>query len=156
MKMILCSLLILVSCSKMSQDKNTDTLDEWLILDNAIKENWNKVKLEQSMGKPHELKKYKDDQTESYIYNDLKTQYQEWVFSFDQKDYVIEIFLNPHPTMFMDELRKHFANLKCFEKTEPSKIPHIVKNQRYLSCEDGKVKAYYTKYDEVESISVSK
>jgi hypothetical protein len=58
--------------------------------------------------------------------------------------------------MFMDELRKHWANLKCFEKTEPSKIPHVIRNQRYLSCEDGKVKAYYSKFEEVESISVSK
>jgi hypothetical protein len=156
MKMILWSLLILFSCSKITPIQNTPIIDDWFVLDNAMKENWNKIKLEEMMGKPHKLKRYQDNQTESYIYNDSKTQYQEWIISFDPKGFITEIFFNPHPTIFMDELRKHWADLKCFEKTEPSKIPHIIRNQRYLSCEGGKLKAYYSKYDEVESISVSK
>lgn len=135
---------------------NLQTIDEWFVLDNAVREEWKKIRLEQVMGKPHELKKYKDDQVDSYVYNDFKTQYQEWIFSFDQNDSVIGIYFNPHPTLFMGELRKHWANLKCFEKTEPSKIPHVIRNQRYLSCEDGKFKAYYSKFGEVESILVTK
>lgn len=107
MKAMLFTLLILTSCSKMSPNLNVQTVDEWFVLNNAIRENWNKTRIEQAMGKPNELKKYKGDQVESYIYNDTKTQYQEWIFSFDQNDSVIGIYVNPPPTMFMDELRKH-------------------------------------------------
>lgn len=155
MRVILFFLLGFISCSEVDTKPTEKKIDEWFILENAVKENWNKEKLERVLGKPDKILKFQNSQFDSYRYNELKSGYQRWIFDFNQDNVVIGISHSP-TRMFMDELRKHWVNLKCIEKTKPSKISHIIKNQRYLSCEGGKLEAYYSKFDEVESILVSK
>jgi hypothetical protein len=137
-------------------------VDAWSILDNVFKEKWNISNLEEVLGKPNEISSTPGNNLKSYLYYDNLTfkgetiRYQSWAFDIDQNNQVSGLYYNPHPRIFMNEIRKRWANLKCFEKIEPSKIPHIIKKQRFLSCENGKFKAYYSNYEEVDSILMSK
>lgn len=123
------------ACSKTQIHHNSrelNVIDEWSIMENIIVEKWNKDKV---------------------------TDLQSWTFSFDDNNIVFDITYIPTSRgkpMFMDSLRSQWSQLKCFEKSELSKNPHVVMKMKHLSCDNGKRKAYYNIYDEVESIFVSR
>jgi hypothetical protein len=158
--------LFIISCTSPKKGNETSIakreIDPWIILDNAIQEQWQKVKLEQVMGKPHESFRFKDNGHDSYLYfenyeykGDV-VRHQAWTFNFDKDDFITGVSHSPR-RMFMDELRKRWADLKCFEKSERVKtVPHVIRYQKYLSCEGGKIKAYYSNYEEVQDIVVVK
>lgn len=170
MKVCFFFFLTLIACSKnvIKKENTPDVkkIDPWLVLENALKENWGKSKLEDKFGKPQEKILFSGSKFESYlyfnkyIYRGEEINSQAWTFDFDDKDMIVTIGYSPTSsgkTMFMDELRKRWANLKCFEKSEPVKtVPHVIRIQKYLSCEGGKIKAYYSKYEEVQDIVVVK
>ncbi|MFZ4715777.1 MAG: hypothetical protein ACOYL6_18790 [Bacteriovoracaceae bacterium] len=135
-------------------------VDPWQVLDNALKDKWDKTKLTKIFGNPNSKIFFQGSQFESYIYEDSSTGYQAWTYDFDSQDNITSIGYSPTSsgkTMFMDEIRKRWAYLTCFEKNEPVKtVPHVIRNQRYLSCESGKIKAYYSQYEEVQDIVVVK
>jgi hypothetical protein len=153
---------LFLSCSqhKQSFPLKKSVVNEMDIAESAVKESWTLDKFKSYIGEPSEVTQFKGNFNTSHIYEDRRTGFQSWSLSIDSKNSVVGLAYFPTSrgkTMFMDELRKRWANLKCFEKIEPVKeIPHVIRNQRYLSCEDGKIKAYYSQYEEVQFISISK
>ncbi len=72
-----------------------NVIDEWFVIENAIKEKWNKTKLIEILGKPREILHFKGDKQASYIYHDKLTDLQSWAFGFDDNNVISDITYIP-------------------------------------------------------------
>ena len=154
--------LSIISCSSISHQKRVhDSSFYWSILEESVEKKWSKAQVLKKVGEPNE--KYAHPQKTgivSWFYSNNESNFQEWVFSFDNRGVINGVSYFPNKPMIsdftIDKIASRWKNLNCKHETKQVLKPHVIKNERYLNCDDGKKIIRYNKYNEVESIIVKK
>lgn len=154
MKLIL--LFLFCSCSLKKPEIQND-FKNWDILENSISNNWTGENLKKILGEPDE--KSKKDSVEIWYYLNSQGGHQEWSFGITNLGLVVFATYLPvtnDPEYSLDKIKNRWSSYTCQKKLLSSNIPHVVKSEEYLSCNNGKRNVYYNRYLQVLSLTIEK
>lgn len=154
-------LILLISCSSLK--KPNDTIDHliliWQLLEKAPSEQWYKDKLVSNIGYPKEkIPHPKKKNLTGWIYLNTENSFQEWGITIDKNNIVDSVTYIPsgkyRPEFTIEKIMDRWKDLKCKKEEKQVLTPHVIKKERFISCDNGKRIIHYNRYNEVESILV--
>ncbi len=153
--------LFCISCASDSLDirELKNAKNYWVILDQAVKEEWTKKHLYQRLGKPDQREK-KESGQEAWIFHHSKTDSQEWIFEFSMKGKLQRATYFPisdnFPEFSLDEIKDHWESFDCSYKEKKELEIETSLKEKIYSCDHGKKNVVLDENKEVISVTVKK
>ncbi len=156
-------LILLISCSSIKKlnDKIDHLMLIWQILEEAPSKQWNKDILVSNMGYPKEkIPHPKKKNLTGWIYFNTENRFQEWGITINKNNIVDSVTYIPsgkyRPEFTIEKIMDRWNNLNCKKEEKQILTPHVIKKERFISCDSGKRIIHYNRYNEVESIFVKR
>lgn len=127
------------------------------LIDNYLKSGISDQEMTSLLGKPTHIKTFKGDLEKTYIYEDPKTGNQEWGIGINTSGKASGLGYAPPPNSQLntvDNLLHAWKHYKCEKKSETVNKPHVIKEVHFIICYQGRIKAFYNRYNEITNIAV--
>jgi hypothetical protein len=145
-------LLYFASCTTTEFQK--EKFDYWSFLDGYFQKSMNAEYIKKQFGNPRE--KYEN----IWIYDNNKSDQQEWSFVFNSLDEVTSIIFIPSKDFAYDfslnQIKDRWKKFDCQLKEKQRLRPGLISKLRTLECDKGKRIVEINKYNEVLTINLNK
>ena len=165
MKTLLASLCLLgmtgcASIEKQSETKKNNEKFALSFIEEFFRDGMSFDEVKKRLGEPHEIFDFKNTPNEmAYYYYDKKNNLNEWSFGVNNKfAQVTWMFHYPRGNPLLDRIEILPQTLKkygCQKKSKTEHLPGLTRELKFLECADGRIRARYNKYGEIEYIVVS-
>ena len=161
----------IVSCTQLESVDSNKKNFPLLIIDNYLQKGASLEEIKSLLGEPGERITYKNLHQKAqefykipkdiafYNYYDKVTKFQEWSFTVNSMGKVEGMaYTGSHPLLDRVEvLPETWKKYRCKNKVIPdTRNPNVIQDETFFECVDGRIKAYYNKYGEIESITVAR
>lgn len=146
--------MLLAGCTSL---KTNELKQTWNVIENASTKNWTKDKLENEIGVAQEEIKSPTARIHLTLLYEQSNR-QKWGITISKNNIVESVTYLPtdiyRHEFTIEKIMNRWKNLNCKKEEKQILTPHVIKKERFISCDNGKRIIHYNRYNEVESILV--
>ena len=146
--------MFLTACTSL---KTNELKQTWNVIENASSKHWTKSKLENEIGiAQKEIKNPVKKIHLALLYE--QNNRQKWGITLSKDNTVESVTYLPTDSyrseFTIQKIMNRWRDLNCKKEEKQVLTPHVIKKERFITCDNGKRIIRYNQYNEVESILV--
>lgn len=154
MKVLIFIIMFLTGCTSL---KTNELKQTWKVIEDAPSKHWSRSNLENVIGVPNKEMKNPTKKIHLALLYEQDNR-QKWGITMSKHNIVESVTYLPtniyRHEFTIEKIMDRWKDLNCKKEEKQILTPHVIKKERFISCDNGKRIIHYNRYNEVESILV--